>query len=103
VRAGEMAIAKGHAFSGDDMLRGRIIEKLLCDFRADLNAIAKEQGVPVSEAVALVDGLEAALPGTTTLIDGVLTINKDSHILARLIARHFDAYEMSAAGHSQAV
>lgn len=103
VRAGELAIAKGHAYAGDDTLRARIIEKLLCDFRADLNAIAAEQGVAPEEAIAMVDGLDATLPGTTTLEGGVLTIHEDSHVLARLIARHFDAYEMSAAGHSQAV
>jgi len=103
VRAGELAIAKGHAYGGEDTLRARIIEKLLCDFRADLNAIAAEHGVAADMAIAMVDGLDAALPGTTTLEGGVLTIRDDSHVLARLIARHFDAYEMSAAGHSQAV
>ena len=92
-----------HAAAGDDTLRARSIEKLLCEFRADLNAIAAAQGVAPEQAIAMVDGLDATLPGTTTLEGGVLTIHEDSHVLARLIARHFDAYEMSAAGHSQAV
>jgi oxygen-independent coproporphyrinogen-3 oxidase len=84
-------------------LRGRIIEKLLCDFRADLAAIAAEQGVAPEIAIAMADGLDDVLPETTTLEDGVLTIQEDSHLLARMIARYFDAYEMSASGHSQAV
>jgi oxygen-independent coproporphyrinogen-3 oxidase len=103
VRAGELPIAKGHVFSGDDLLRGRIIEKLLCDFRADLGAIAAEHDVAADVAVAMADGLDEALPGTTTLEQGVLTILEDSRPLARIIARYFDAYEMSATGHSQAV
>lgn len=103
VRAGELPIARGHAFVGDDHLRGRIIEALLCDFRADLGGIASEQGVAPEVAIALADGLDAALPGTTTLENGVLTILEDARPLARIIARYFDAYEMNASGHSQAV
>jgi oxygen-independent coproporphyrinogen-3 oxidase len=53
--------------------------------------------------VAMADGLDDALPGTTTLEDGVLTILDDARPLARMIARYFDAYDMSSARHSQAV
>jgi len=51
VRAGDLPIARGHVFVGDDHLRGRIIEKLLCDFRADLVEIAREQGADPAQAV----------------------------------------------------
>ena len=103
VRAGELAIAKGHVFAGDDLVRARVIEMLLCDFRADFKAVAAEHGVPVEAIVAMADGLDAALPGTTTLEDGVLTILDDARPLARIIARYFDAYDMTSARHSQAV
>ncbi|GKY86189.1 oxygen-independent coproporphyrinogen III oxidase [Sinisalibacter aestuarii] len=103
VRAGELPTAKGHAFTGDDLLRGRIIEKLLCDFRVDFNAVAAEHGVAPEMAIATAKGLDEVLPGTTVLDGGVLTILEDARPLARIIARWFDAYEMSAAGHSQAV
>ncbi|PID35137.1 MAG: coproporphyrinogen III oxidase, partial [Rhodobacterales bacterium] len=46
---------------------------------------------------------DTALPDTTVLEDGVLTILDHARPLARIIARHFDAYEMNASGHSQAV
>ncbi len=103
VRAGELPISKGHVYAGDDILRGRIIEELLCTFRADLNALAAEQGVSAEVALAMVEGLEEAMPGTTTLDAGVLAIEKAAYPVARMIAKHFDAYEMSATGHSQAV
>lgn len=103
VRRGDLPTARGHAFVGDDLLRGRIIEKLLCDFRVDFNAIATEQGADPAETIAMADGLDAAMPGTTVLEGGVLTIRDDFRPLARIIARWFDAYEMSASGHSQAV
>lgn len=103
VRAGELPTAKGHEFTGDDLLRGRIIEKLLCDFRVDFGAVAAEHGVAPAVALAMAEGLDGVLPGTTELQDGVLTIRDDARPLARIIARWFDAYEMSATGHSQAV
>ncbi len=103
VRAGELPIAKGHVFAGDDLLRGRIIEKLLCDFRVDLDAVADEQGVELDQVLATLDGLEETLPGTTEMDGNVLIIKEFAIPLARMIAKHFDAYEMSATGHSQAV
>ena len=103
IRAGRLATAKGHVFAGDDLVRARIIELLLCDFRADLRAVAAENDVAPEGVLAMADGLDAALPGTTTLEDGVLTILDDARPLARIIARYFDAYDMASARHSQAV
>jgi oxygen-independent coproporphyrinogen-3 oxidase len=103
VREGRLATARGHAFCGDDRIRGRIIEQLLCEFRADLGAIAASFGVSKAGVVAMTEGLEAALPGTTELAEGVLTIRDEARPVARIIARFFDAYEMSESGHSQAV
>ncbi|WP_432450573.1 oxygen-independent coproporphyrinogen III oxidase [Aliiroseovarius marinus] len=102
-RAGTLASAKGHVFSGDDIARGRVIEELLCYFRADLAAIAQEQNLPVETLLGWVEGLEAAMPDTTTLIDNVLAIRDSARPVARMIARHFDAYDMNESGHSQAV
>ncbi|MBV7377527.1 oxygen-independent coproporphyrinogen III oxidase [Maritimibacter dapengensis] len=103
VRNGELPIAKGHAFTANDKLRGRVIEHLLCDFRVDFNATAAELGANPAATRALAEGLDQVLPGTFDLADGVLTIRDASRPLARIIARYFDAYEMNAEGHSQAV
>ncbi len=103
VQAGELPVGKGHAFTGDDRLRGRIIEKLLCDFEVDFAEIAAEFATESAPLLAMAEGLEAALPGTTDLSGTRLAIRREAWPLARIIARHFDAYSMNESGHSQAV
>lgn len=102
-RDGKLTSAKGHVFSGDDIARGRVIEELLCYFKADLAALAEEQSLPVETLLSWVEGLSEVMPYTTDLIDNVLTIRDESRPVARMIARHFDAYDMNESGHSQAV
>ena len=103
VRDGVLPVARGHAFRGDDRIRARIIELLLCDFHVDFASVGEELGVPHEVLIDMAAGLEAALPGTVTLDGTILSIPPDAPPLARIIARHFDAYEMNASGHSQAV
>ncbi len=103
VQAGELPIAKGHAFRGDDLIRARIIEQLLCDFEVDFAAVAAQFATDTDALVAMAEGLEAALPDTTELNGTILKILPSAYPLARIIARHFDAYDMNASGHSQAV
>lgn len=102
-RDGNLAAAKGHAFTGDDIARGRVIEQLLCYFHADFDALSAELDLPVETFLGWVDGLEAVLPGTTKLNGHTLSIEDHARPLARMIARHFDAYEVNESGHSQAV
>ncbi len=46
VAAGELPIARGTAFRGEDRLRGEVIERLMCDLTADVDAIARRHGAP---------------------------------------------------------
>ncbi len=103
LRDGVLPVSRGHVFAGDDQIRARIIELLLCDFRVDFAAVADEFGTNPAPLCAMADGLEAAMPGTTGLNGSILTIRPHAHIMARIIARHFDAYAMEASGHSPAV
>ncbi len=103
VRAGVLPVSRGHAFAGEDLVRARIIEKLLCDFQVDFTAVANEHNVDPATLIAMADGLEETLPGTVVMEGSTLTILTEAWPLARIIARHFDAYEMNASGHSQAV
>lgn len=102
-RAGTLATAKGHAFTHEDLVRGRIIELLLCDFEVDFAQVAEELNDDTLRLVAMSDGLDEAMPGTITFDGTRMVIHKDAYPLARIIARYFDAYEMNEAGHSQAV
>ncbi len=103
VRAGELATKRGHAFAGEDLLRARIIEMLLCDFAADLRAAAAETGQPAALALGMAEGLERAFPGVVDVRGGGVAIRDEGRPLTRMIARHFDAYEAAATGHSHAV
>ncbi len=103
VRDGHLATSRGHVFSEDDLLRGAVIEALLCDFRADLPAIAAKTGHAPETALALADGLTEAFPGMLNVEGGTVEILPRGRPLARMIARHFDAYALSKAGHSHAV
>jgi oxygen-independent coproporphyrinogen-3 oxidase len=42
VNGGSLPIAKGIAFSGEDTLRGAIIERLMCDMEVDLDAVSSD-------------------------------------------------------------
>jgi oxygen-independent coproporphyrinogen-3 oxidase len=103
VRGGRFATERGHIFAGEDMIRGRIIEELMCQFRADLPARAAECGTDRAKTVALADGLAQAFPGMVWSNDGVVAIPEPARPLTRMIARWFDAYAMAASGHSSAV
>ncbi len=103
VRDGRLATERGHAFGGEDMIRGRIIEELMCQFRADLPALAAECGVDPASVVEMADGLTQTFPGMVWFNDGVVAIPEPGRPLTRMIARWFDAYAMAATGHSPAV
>jgi oxygen-independent coproporphyrinogen-3 oxidase len=103
VRGGELATKRGHAFTDEDLLRGRVIETLMCDFETDFAAVAAELGTDVARVAALADGIEAAFPGMVVIRDGKLHIRPEGRPLTRMIAKHFDAYEMAQSGHSTAI
>lgn len=103
VRDGSLATKRGHAFTSDDHLRGAVIETLLCDFRADLGAVAERVGQPVAGATALTAGLQEAFPGMVNVTGETIEIAPQARPLARMIVRHFDAYDVNSAGHSHAV
>jgi oxygen-independent coproporphyrinogen-3 oxidase len=103
IRDGRLATERGHAFRGEDLIRSRIIEDLMCIFRADLPALARDCGADAAATVAMADGLAQAFPGMVWVKDGVVAIPEPGRPLTRMIARWFDAYAMAAAGHSPAI
>ncbi len=71
VAHGELPIARGRRLSADDRLRAKVIERLMCDMRADLGRIARDFGAVgtgfAAEIAALAglraDGLVEVEPG----------------------------------------
>lgn len=103
IQTGTLATARGHEFKNQDLIRARIIELLLCDFVVDFAQVAQEFNTDVNTLTAMADGLDDLLPNTFTLTANKLTILPFAQTLVRIAARHFDAYDMNASGHSQAV
>jgi oxygen-independent coproporphyrinogen-3 oxidase len=103
--AGGLAATRGLAFSGDDLVRGHIIERLMCglDFSpSDVLRRFGERALP-----ALADAPDLAREGADGLVlplgDG-FAITERGRPFARAIAARFDAYlARGQARHSAAV
>lgn len=88
IAAGGLGGARGHALAGEDRLRARAIEMLLCDFRLDFAALGPGGEGLRTEAVAV-----AARFGDFVALDaGGLTIQPEGVALARIVASAFDGY-----------
>lgn len=103
IREGRFSVSKGHVFAGEDKLRSRMIEALMCDFRIDSAELEASFGVSPAEVQRLFDRAIAEFPGVLNNASGILSIPVEARALTRMIARSFDAYDMSKAGHSSAI
>jgi oxygen-independent coproporphyrinogen-3 oxidase len=103
VRAGELATGRGHAFKGQDRLRARLIEMLMCEFRIDNAEILRDFDISTPALVALEREVADAFPAVTRATGDGFEILPEGRPLARMIARGFDEYEMRAEGHSSAI
>ncbi|MGI3210844.1 oxygen-independent coproporphyrinogen III oxidase [Roseovarius tibetensis] len=103
IRDGRFATARGHAFRGEDRLRGRMIEALMCDFRIDAAEITRAFDIAPDALHALLSEVDQAFAGHLILDEGGLSIPPEARPLTRMIARRLDLYEMSEHGHSSAI
>ncbi len=103
IREGHFSTHRGHAFRGEDQMRGRIIEALMCDFRVERAEILASFAVTETRLDALLAEAAAAFPGMVTLDQTGLAILPQGRPLARMVARAFDAYDQSKAQHSAAI
>jgi oxygen-independent coproporphyrinogen-3 oxidase len=104
VEAGNLPIVRGKAFTGDDLMRGEVIEALLCYFEADLAEIAARHGRNIGvlgdAAASLTPMVEA---GWVEVRNGKLVIRQHRHEIARVVASAFDTYLGQGGRHSVAV
>ena len=103
VREGRFATAKGHTFSGQDRLRARMIEALMCDFRIDADEMRRDFPDWRAEVDPLLAEAAREFGDMVDLRPDGLRIPEQARPLTRMIARVFDAYDLSKAGHSPAV
>ena len=103
IRAGRAATHRGHAFAGDDLLRARIIEALMCDFRVARAPLIRDFGVAPARLDAMLRKAVDAFGDMVRLDDEALTVRSEARPLIRIIARSFDAYDQTRAQHSAAI
>jgi oxygen-independent coproporphyrinogen III oxidase len=103
VRAGRFAIERGHAFVGDDRLRGRIIEALMCDFAVRSDELIRDFGVSPAQLADLIGPVAERFAGFVDAGPDGLSIRPEGKPLTRMIASGFDGYVAASAGYSAAV
>lgn len=105
ILANALPVARGRPVSVHDLARRTIINRLMCDGRVDLPAVAATYGLPLADlqpdaarlAPLLADGLVA-------VADGRYEVHPDHWSFLRLVAACFDSYlEAGADRHSRAV
>lgn len=103
VRGGVFPTGKSHIFEGDDRLRARLIEMIMCDFRIDIAQVEAEGLGKRTHVEALLAGVADTYGALVEFTPDALSVPQQSVPLARLIARSFDAYDTRSAGHSSAI
>ena len=103
IREGRFSTTKGHAFRGEDRMRARMIEALMCDFRIDGEEIRRDFGLSSSALARMFAEADRAFPGMLRVTGDSLFVPPAARPLTRMIARAFDAYDLSKAGHSSAI
>lgn len=103
IRDGQFSVAKGHVFTNEDRLRGRIIEAIMCDFRVNTAEIVENYAISAEDLRKCFDEVNETFDKILVVDDEHLFVPEDARPLARMIARHFDAYDMTTAKHSSAI
>jgi oxygen-independent coproporphyrinogen-3 oxidase len=103
IRADELATVRGHVFTAEDKLRGRLIEAIMCDFAVDIGELVASFPDRENHISALLHSAADTFGDLVGLDQKKFVIKPDGEPLTRIIARHFDAYDMSNAGHASAI
>jgi oxygen-independent coproporphyrinogen-3 oxidase len=103
IRAGAFSTHRGHRFRDEDILRARIIEALMCDFRVLRAELLADHDTTAARIEAMFQVAKAEFGDMLRLTDEGLFIPERARPLTRMIARAFDAYDTAKAKHSSAI
>jgi oxygen-independent coproporphyrinogen-3 oxidase len=93
VEAGDLPVCRGIAVDDDDRLRRRVIERIMCDMAADLDALARASGDPDRDWTPELAALRQLEEDGLIDLDGaVLRVRPESRQLVRVVAAVFDRY-----------
>jgi oxygen-independent coproporphyrinogen III oxidase len=102
---GLLPTIKGYQLNDDDRLRAEIIERIMCNFGADLGQICARHGSDPESILRSSPRLQRLISDGIIEFDGTaFTLKDDSHFLVRSAAAAFDAHlDGSKQLHSRAV
>jgi oxygen-independent coproporphyrinogen-3 oxidase len=105
IKADTLPTSRGRRLTGEDLLRGDIIEELMCFFHSDLDRACARHGLGRETLGDCMPELEQlARDGLIRLTGSHVRIPPASRSFTRVVAAAFDAYLEPAAGrHSAAV
>ncbi|NJM81291.1 MAG: oxygen-independent coproporphyrinogen III oxidase [Tabrizicola sp.] len=103
IRDGRFSTHRGHRFSGEDRLRARIIEALMCDFVVKRTELLQEFDVTPARIDALFAVAAETFGDMVRVTAEALAIPARARPLTRMIARAFDGYDQTKAKHSSAI
>ena len=96
---------RGKRIDREDIARAEIIERLMCDFAVDPDAVFTRHDLPAAKLTEAYEALKPLVSDGIANRDGAgISVPDDRRIFVRLVASAFDAYlERGAARHSVAV
>jgi oxygen-independent coproporphyrinogen-3 oxidase len=103
IRDGVFSTHRGHAFSGEDTLRARIIEALMCDFFVSRGELLGDYDVTPARLETLFQRAAQEFGTMVQVTEEGFYIADRARPLTRMIARAFDAYDSEKAKHSSAI
>lgn len=103
IREGQFSTHRGHAFTGEDTLRARIIEALMCDFFVSRAELLRDFDVTPARVEALFQRAAEEFGDMVRVTEEGFLIPERARPLTRMIARAFDAYDSAKAKHSSAI
>ncbi|MDP7547925.1 MAG: coproporphyrinogen III oxidase, partial [Alphaproteobacteria bacterium] len=93
INDGALATARGVGLNNDDRLRSDIIERLMCNFHVDLEAVCDQYGVRVQDLAGDMDKLQPLMADDLVAIDGWrIDVLPRGRMLVRMACAAFDQY-----------
>ncbi len=102
IEAGTLTGFRGHRHTGEDRLRARVIEMLMCDFRIDLAALRRDFGPAADGFEPVHRTVEAKFAPYVAVDARDVRVLPEGRPLARMIAAEYDGYRDVAATYSKA-
>jgi oxygen-independent coproporphyrinogen III oxidase len=100
-----LAVSKGREFAAEDRLRGAVIERIMCDYRVDLDRLCRAFGADAGELIDSATGLDQLFAdGVARRSGSLIEVDDGARPLVRLLAAAFDQYlGLGTSRHSRAI